>query len=519
MGRETNIKSIRALEKQIEEHRDEQTIIHLKRVRNSLLNVSALPPETLGYIFHWNVIPEPTFEAELVKGSYNFLLVCHHWFEVAVRTPELWGFWGNNLEDWKKRCLRSQAAPLNLVLDRTMFKKAPLNRAVREALRDHAARDTVRHIRLRNGDSKLLSAIISALITDRERTRTISLESLVLYADRVPTDVSGFFAHVHLPKLRHLSLTGCTISSWDHIMSRTTLLTTLQLSLHEPSPTPTTSRLSSILASNPYLEELTLTMGMIPSDGGDESSFQVKLRHLKRLDLTGRLPHLFRFLNQLECPTWMDYLSIAVHSCSPSDIWGTIGPYLRGYLQRRGKSRNGIDLFRIQDKCIRLSVSGVPGSTHPSMPTRDFANFTVLLSEALDEEGLSRLDLDLITHVPLEEVVFLRSVGCPIFMTDLYARLPNLQVLDLVGVNMSTVFPTPDQGESRVYEEIFPSLRHISFDSHYDWGPLMAFLSYRASVGNPIVSFTTFDSPHLSREVVEGIRGMVAKVRISEMYF
>ena len=50
MGREINIDSILALDKQIEEH--ERALIQLKRTRNSLLNVSTLlPPEILGKIF------------------------------------------------------------------------------------------------------------------------------------------------------------------------------------------------------------------------------------------------------------------------------------------------------------------------------------------------------------------------------------------------------------------------------------------------------------------------------------
>jgi len=50
MDCEANIDSVRALEDQIREH--ENTIIKLKRTRNSLLNISKLPPEVLGNVFH-----------------------------------------------------------------------------------------------------------------------------------------------------------------------------------------------------------------------------------------------------------------------------------------------------------------------------------------------------------------------------------------------------------------------------------------------------------------------------------
>ena len=90
MHRDINLDSIIALERQIEEH--ERAIIQLKRTQNSLLNVSTLlPPEILGKIFSWNVIQGGDF-GRLSKDSHNFLLVCHHWLEVASRTPELWSF-------------------------------------------------------------------------------------------------------------------------------------------------------------------------------------------------------------------------------------------------------------------------------------------------------------------------------------------------------------------------------------------------------------------------------------------
>ena len=85
--REPNIHSIRALDKQIEEGRGD--MVKLRRTRNSLLNISTcVPPEILGEIFVWSLAREAGtslhsqhFEG-LRRGSYNFLLVCHHWFEV-----------------------------------------------------------------------------------------------------------------------------------------------------------------------------------------------------------------------------------------------------------------------------------------------------------------------------------------------------------------------------------------------------------------------------------------------------
>jgi hypothetical protein len=108
MGREVNLDSILALDAEI---------IRLKRTRNSLLNIARIPPEILGHIFHFNITEDgdPNL-AGIPKGSYNFLLVCHHWFQVALCTPELWSSWGNNLKDWKRRYLRSGTSALDLIL-------------------------------------------------------------------------------------------------------------------------------------------------------------------------------------------------------------------------------------------------------------------------------------------------------------------------------------------------------------------------------------------------------------------
>ena len=159
------------------------------------MNVSKLPPETLGEIFRWNTIRESDF-GPLEDRSHNFLLVCHHWFEVASCTPELWSFWGNNLQDWRKQYLRHPTAPLDLVFNGSNCGRGPLDDDLRNALQDRTARDTIRQIHLTSrGDSEVLDSIISPL-ANREGIRSSSVESIILqceYKGESPT-ISDFFA-------------------------------------------------------------------------------------------------------------------------------------------------------------------------------------------------------------------------------------------------------------------------------------------------------------------------------------
>ena len=89
MGHETNVGSALALDKRIEEVTTE--LIRLKRSRDSSLKVARMSLEILGYIFRLDItrgVDDSQFFG-IEKGSYNFPLVCHHWFEIARRLPEL----------------------------------------------------------------------------------------------------------------------------------------------------------------------------------------------------------------------------------------------------------------------------------------------------------------------------------------------------------------------------------------------------------------------------------------------
>ena len=227
MDHEINIDFIRVLE-QIREH--ERTAVKLKCAWNSLLNVSKLPPEVLGNIFRWNVTLRGDFDG-LDKGSHNFLFFSRHWFEVALRTPELWSFRGNTPKDWARWCNYSRIAPFDLVLDGYEYDDDHLNPTLCSIPWDQATQDTIRHVHLIAEEPELLSFIVAQLTTNHEELRSNSMESFILWSrDITLVDVPDFFVHYRFQKLQRLHLSGCEISpqSWDYLCepSRSSKVTT-----------------------------------------------------------------------------------------------------------------------------------------------------------------------------------------------------------------------------------------------------------------------------------------------------
>ena len=503
------------MEEQIREH--ERIIIELKRARNSLLNVSKLPPEVLGNIFLWNVSFKNTFDG-LEDGSRNFLFVCHHWFGVALHTPEVWSFWGNNPADWARWHRYSTTAPLDLVLSSVDPNDITFDITLRDALRDRAARDAIRQVYLWSESATLLSSIISPLSVACEGVRSNSVESFILFNDdSTPVDTSDFFAYYRFPKLQRLELDNCRIASWDLLMSRTTVLTTLTLHLGYSSSSPTTSQLLSILASNPTLQKISLSRSAVPDDGGGMSPFQVPLHHLKELELAGGLRHIIGLLHRLDHPTNMDRLDITVCGCAIVDISQTIGPYLRDHLRRRGRSKTGLGLSVSKSgRHITLSA-GDAGAINPSPSVwaQDamFVDITMELDQ-IPQDLLEKGLLDLIAHTPRDEIVCFRSWGNPVAIQDVSTQLPNLRTLHFGAMSLPPVFQEPNLDGN---EKLLPSLQHICMERMFVgdscWSPLMTFLAHRASSGNPLTSLTVVDSPHMRPPEKGRVNSLVQEFR------
>ena len=222
----------------------------------------------------------------------------------------------------------------------------------------------------------ILTSIISPLLSLCGGLRTNSLESLILdNKGHTALDVS-FFAHSHLSKLRHLELFCCTIPSWDHLTSQTTLLTTLKLFLQGVSPALTMPQLLSMLVSNPHLEKLEIYP--VPNSNSDDDGFRsVPLQHLEELRLDGDTGQVFGLLSRLEHPEEMTAVTFNISHCVIADVLQMIGPYMDNHLRRRGRSQNGLGLCLSSSSFISFALGDGVG-LYPS--ASEFLRMTSFLS-------------------------------------------------------------------------------------------------------------------------------------------
>ena len=519
MGQEKNFEGINALEKEIAKGGGD--IIKLKRTRNSMLNISVLvPPEILGYIFNLVVVlsrchskHQGTDFAGSEKGSYNFLLVCHHWLEVAYSTPELWIFWGNSLEDWEKRYFRAESAPVDLVLYGRGGCPDALSDPLKNNLLRRTAQDKIRKIHLDSNNLDLLTSIISSLTPSGEGARERCLESIILRKMGELPDLSNFFARSRFPKLQRLHLIGSTNTPpWNHLPSQTTCLTSLSLRLTRSSRAPTTSQLLPILLSNPNLLELTLSDAALPDDI-DESEIRVPLHRLKTMNLSGEFSRVFRLMQRLELTAALNHTELSFYDYpAGTHISQTLGPYMQNHLRRDPRFQERLNVTCL---CGYISVFPDRRLQQPfwlewtSPPPR----FTISIIHSLNS-ALKRLTLDLMTFVSPEHVVYLEMEHSLGVREELFIEMPNVEMLWLRDVWLSNGFLQPDKTGPHANAKLLPSLRSLHLENvmaDAGWKPLVDYLVHQTSNHQAISLEVLGRCSRVPPKVVKEVEALVEK--------
>ena len=493
-------------------------IAKLKRVRNSFLDVSRLPSEILGDIFSRNAGFRGGFGG-LGKKSHNFLLVCHRWFEIASHAPEVWSFWGNTFQDWKKFYLRYPTGPVDLVLNGDTLEADDFYdvHEIQDALRDRAKRDKLRRIHLRSGRAALLGAILSFLTSHRE-TRFSSVETiLIINEGSHPTqlDVSDFFARHRFPKLRYLELIGCQTLSWEVTMGQTSALSTLYICYPDVSQLPTTSSQPfSMIACNPLLRELRLSRFALPREA-KESSLRAVLPHLDMLELTGSPRHVFWLLQRLDHPKNMNYLKLDLESCKPDDVPGNIGPYLCDYLQHHQRSRSGLAIVILSSRdSVTIFIGNVSGMDS-SRQTRVETLVELSFRPRSVSQTIGEVTLSLVARSLEEKIWYLGVHGGLVNVTEISTRLPHIRVLHFNRGDLHRIFSNPAHGMDMV---MFPALRRITLDSITvadgdSWSSLTTFLHRHTSSGNRLDLLETIGIHPTRPEVEEDIKRAVREYK------
>ena len=80
--------------------------------------------------------------------------------------------------------------------------------------------------------------------------------------------------------------------------------------------------------------------------------------HLKKLQFCGYSRNIFWLLYHLDYPVTRVRLILDLLDCTVKDISETIGPYVRDYLRRRGRSR-GLRLYLYSDNHTKFAVDDV----------------------------------------------------------------------------------------------------------------------------------------------------------------
>lgn len=383
-------------------------IASLKSVQNSFLSVSSLPPEILLRIFRLCTLQHGNNDDHWLAFSQ----VCTGWRRLALADPSLW----THLDLQRPRLAkvmseRSKSLPVSVVIPSKHFDLLPRN-------------DRIRSFELTSfyGLDSQLNGFISAQFP--------LLDTLSLVSDtHIGTcDVTVLGA----PQLRALSLHNWIIRDWRApVMCG---LTSLSLVYLRPGPyNPRTHEaafsLSSILDVLRTCQNLTSLKlyDLIDSfrledpggiDDAAESLVQVKLPHLKLLDLEQDEITIGRFLPSLHLPA-CDNIVISLY---PDERLEALPGAIHSWLRKAHWPTLRVAKLELKDHFkLSLLTSGWPDAPQSTTHTRN-------------------AQLVLLRHlVPEEQVSFLNSLAATLLQDVTTLEVRALDTVDVYRTNTSNV--------------------------------------------------------------------------------
>ena len=496
------------------------------KVQQPLLSLPAcLVPEILGYIFWWSVVCGVNPIGRIARNTFNFLLVCRHWFDVATSTPSLWAFWGTSLRECLAFHRYSGAVPLYLNLA-----DVNTNRDIRDAssvLQDPSVRRRIRHLHVHTSP-KALASILSYMSTPQQSSIRSQIQSLMLTVGgqwiterpQESPDVTNFLNAHSLPELHSLHLHGCNLR-WESLIPQTSKLTRLFIHFRDNSRNPTTLQLTTLFTRNCALEEINLSLEIIttPEDSLPASSISVFLPHLRRLAVYGNVAGHAQLLNLLTFSNELEYVNTDLFLDGiVTDVAAALTPFLPNLFFKRRLSNLSVhimytlaglsmnvsqpgerddveDFLMLKISSIDMGFWGVsptlPEEVVKRFPTADITSLNIRRYSAMFRQDFRRLFQTIsavqelcVIDSAIDDIVGVLASPSPTGEEDEPTHLPRLRTFRLKDINFAL---TSQAGavtrlghllEQRYQGGLPLSKLSMTYCPHFNWDACSEFAKY-----------------------------------------
>jgi hypothetical protein len=343
-----------------------------KTTHNSHLPVFRIPPEVLEAIFLrlLETIRAASPNGTAAPGSFNFLFVCRHWYEVAVDTQSLWSYWDSKAERWSTFLDRSKRAPLHLRFfsNITQDWDSKTAKAAGEMFQSldvqsrfidvdfHGARHSVD---LYLGLSKSWSRPEHPSPLKSLRLRPADDHLFVRDISRAPVIIPSHYWLKLFPELEELELRDCRCD-WDAPIFFTSSLRRLVIVCRDPFCNPKMSQIESMIYHNRALDHLELSA---PVDCQPSQTLSPSLPFLRTLGVSGTLPDAIKLLRYLNSPRTLERLDLILIT----DVFGELdfgGPFLRVFHAQSTTIRR-VDIELKNSSIVVRSFSSLGSAAEP----------------------------------------------------------------------------------------------------------------------------------------------------------